>query len=94
MQTPYDHLPSYYIDRPELFKFLENSPRTDYIVTIMIDGGITNELLQWDWEHDAWTWSNDWYEGENGPTWMGIVALEDVTTYAPDVGDTAYKWRT
>lgn len=94
MRTPYEHLPSYYTDKPELFKFLENSPRTDYIVTIMIDGRITNELLQWEWEHDTWTWSNDWWEGENEPTWMGIVALEDVTTYVPKTGDTAYRWRT
>lgn len=94
MQTPYDHLPSYFIDRPELFKFLENSPRTDYIVTIAIDNEIMNELLQYDGEGDCWVWSNDWWEGEKDPLWMGIVALEDVTTYAPDTGDTAYRWRT
>ena len=94
MQTPYEHLPSYYIYHPELFTLLENSPRTDYIVTIMIDDEIMNELLQWDGEHDCWMWSNDWWEGEKEPTWMGIVALEDVITYVPETGDTAYKWRT
>lgn len=94
MQTPYEHLPSYYIGIPELFAFLENSPRTDYIVTIMIDGEMMNELLQWDGESDVWVWSNDWYEGEKDVTWMAIVALEDVITYVPETGDTAYKWRT
>jgi len=93
MQTPYEHLPSYYIDRPELFSYLENSPRTDYIVTIMIDDEMMNELLQFDGEHDCWVWANDWYEGENDVTWIAIVALEDVTTYVPETGDTAYKWR-
>lgn len=88
-KSPYDYLPSYYFDLPELFEFLENSPRTDYIVTISIDGEFINELLQW--ENDTWVWSNDWYEGEDNPTWMGIVALEDVRTYAPDSGDAKYK---
>ena len=94
MKTPYDYLESYYKDRPELFAFLENSPRTDYIVTLMIDGSIANELLQYSGEDDTWVWSNDWWEGENGVTWVAIVALEDVETYVPDPGDTAYKWRT
>ena len=94
MKTPYDYLESYYIDRPELFAYLENSPRTDYIVTIMIDDVIMNELLQWDGEDDTWVWSNDWYEGEDSVSWIAIVALEDVITYVPDAGDTAYKWRT
>lgn len=89
-RCPYDYLPSYWIDGPELFTFLENSPRTDYIVTIMIDGEGVNELLLW--ENDAWLWANDWYEGEDAPTWSGIVALEDVRTYKPDAGETAYKW--
>lgn len=90
-KTPYDYLPSYFIDSPELFAYLENSPRTDYIVTIVLDGEFINELLQWDWESDTWTWSNDWWEGETGTTWIGIVALEDVRTYAPDSRDTEYK---
>lgn len=94
MQTPYDHLPSYYMYIPELFAYLKNSPRTDYIVTIMIDDEMMNELLQFDAENDCWVWANDWYEGENNVTWMAIVALEDVTTYVPETGDTAYKWRT
>lgn len=83
-KTPYDYLPSFYIDRPELFKFLENSPRTDYIVTLVINGVSTNELLQWDWENDTWIWANDWYEGEKDVCWFGIVAIEDVVTYIPD----------
>lgn len=90
MKSPYDYLPSYYIDGPELFSYLENSPRTDYIVTIVIDGEFVNELLQWECD-DTWVWSNDWYEGEDNPTWIGIVALEDVRTYSPDIGDTEYK---
>lgn len=89
-RDPYNYLPSYFIDGPELFAFLEDSPRTDYIVTIMIDGEGVNELLQWSCD-DNWIWANDWYEGEDEPTWIGIVALEDVKTYAPDSGDTKYK---
>ena len=89
-KTPYDYLPSYFIDLPELFTFLENSPRTDYIVTIVLNDKFVNELLQWDW-NDNWVWANDWWEGEDNPTWIGIVALEDVRTYAPDSGDTEYK---
>ena len=92
-KSPYDYLPSYYIDGPELFAYLADSPRTDYIVTIMIDGQGTNELLQWDGERDAWAWSNDWWEGEDSPLWIGIVALEDVKTYSPDCGEKQYKWR-
>ena len=95
MKTPYNYLPSYYYDdEPELFAFLKNSPHTVYIVTIILDGKYVNELLQWDFETDTWVWENDWYEGEKDPRWIGIVALEDVTTYAPDRFDTEYKWRT
>lgn len=90
MKSPYDYLPSYFFDGPELFAYLENSPRTDYVVTIVIDDEFINELLQWDCD-DTWVWQNDWYEGQDNPTWIGIVALEDIRTYAPDSGDTKYK---
>lgn len=91
-KIPYDYIPSYYLDVPELFAFLDNSPRTDYIVTLMIDGEMQNELLQWDW-NDIWTWNNDWYEGQKDVTWVGIVAIDDVTTYVPETGDIKYEWR-
>lgn len=91
-KTPYDYIPSYYLDVPELFAFLDNSPRTDYIVTLMIDGEMQNELLQWDW-NDIWTWKSDWYEGQKDVTWVGIVAIDDVTTYVPETGDIKYEWR-
>jgi hypothetical protein len=81
------------MDVPELFTFLENSPRTDYIVTIELDGEFVNELLQYDGEHECWMWSNDWYEGEKDPRWWGIIAIEDVHTYVPDTGNSSYKVR-
>lgn len=93
-KSPYEYLPSYYMYIPELFAFLENSPCTDYIVTIALGDEIINELLQWDVTRETWIWSNDWYEGQKDPSWMGIVALEDVVTYVPDTGDTAYRWKT
>ena len=93
-KTPYNYLPSFFFDdQPELFAFLENSPRTDYVITILLNGEYVNELLQWDGEDDTWVWANDWYEGEKDPRWIGIVAIEDVTTYTPDRGDTEYQWR-
>lgn len=90
-KTPYDYLPSYYIDRPELFAFLENSLRTDYIITIHINDEEINELLQWDWHNDSWIWENDWWEGEKNVTWSGIIAIGDVETRTPDPRQTYYN---
>ena len=89
-KTPYDYLPSWYIDRPELFEYLKESPRTDYIITILIDDVMQNELLQWDWEDDTWVWANDWYEGQDNVTWVGIISIEDAYTHTPLAGDTKY----
>lgn len=91
MIDAYNNIPSYWLDVPDLFTYLKNSPRDDYIVTLIINGVYVNELLQYNGDDDDFVWLNDWYEGEKNIQWRSVIPVSDVTTFCPETGDIGYN---
>lgn len=69
----------------------------DHLVTLMIDGRFTSQILLFDAEKGCFVWMNDWYEGEKEVSLIGFAPIEKLRLYGfmSDFrnGTVSVRWR-
>lgn len=68
----------------QFFKRLDREPRNDYIVRLAYkynwekEYTVSNEILEYDGEHDYYIWLNDWDEGQQDVKVLGYICIDEV----------------
>ncbi len=78
-------------------KFCEDIPKAvsmpfDYLVTIVVNGDLITEMLEYDGNIGQHIWLHDWYEGQTYVEFVGCVPIRDIRVVGTGENLTVEVW--